>query len=142
MRAFIAHSKNEDKDALVTLKGVIKSCLKARFKTDFDCVLGLEDWERNFAQTYNSKWGDWIESIARRKDSTSGKAIYDLIVIPSMDLVIGRATGEIYKNAISAGVRCCHFNIVTRSIQKITRIEQLPGKPAWSAFYAVHTETI
>lgn len=140
MKAFIAHSKNEDRDALVELKSVIKDCLTARLKKDVECILGVEDWERTFEKTYNSKWSDWIESIGRRKDSTSGKVIYDLIIIPSVDLVIGRATGEIYKHALSAGVRCCHFNMVTHAFQRITRIERLPGRPAWSYFYVIHVE--
>jgi hypothetical protein len=142
MKVFIAHAKTENKDVLLKLKHTIQVLLQARLACDVECVLGLEDWERTFEKSYSRKWGDWIDSISSRKDTTSGKKIYDLIVLVAGDGVVGKATGEMYLRAISNGVKCTYFDSTLHVFRRITHLEQIPGKPSWSQFYVVHTEAV
>lgn len=137
---FYAHrarlSEEELKPEQFVLGTVLKPKMEARFGEEVQ--LTITPGGRDFTAYFQGDWNAWAEGVHTRRNSVTGKLLYDLFVCP--DLFIGRATAMLLITAMGAGRKVFYFDAFTGKLQ-IVRFIACIDDDNWSSGYQLIIRT-
>lgn len=133
IRAFIAHSKGTDAEALPALRHQIVAALQreataAGSDAAITATLGREHHAQHFKRC--GSWDAWARDVALGVHPVTRQPVHDLIVVPAGP--VGKATAEIVRYALEARVRVVEYcNGTFRKVKSITALDDQDYKAGW-----------
>lgn len=131
---FYAHSASEKPEEIEKTKKGIKEIVAQKWvdwkreEPGTRLACGVTAGRDDFNRYFKGDWSEWAESISKRRNATTGKRMFDMIIVPNE--WVGRATAQMINAAVVIGMPVFLFQ--DGSLQRITQVRA--GDPEdWQA---------
>lgn len=118
---FYAHPASEKPKEIEETKQEIKEVIIKKW-TDWgkgtDLACGVTAGRDDFNRYFQGNWSEWAESVSKRRNATTGKRLFDMIIVPSE--WVGKATAQMIDAAVVVGMPVFLFQEGT--VQRITQV--------------------
>lgn len=131
---FYAHrARTEDtelKNGMALVVGLLQPRLERRFGEPVSIT--VTTGQADFNAYFQGDWNNWAGTVASRRNATTGRLLYDILVCP--DLRVGRATGHMLITALGLGRMVMHLNQQAQTIKAVKLVACMDDDD-WSTGY-------
>lgn len=140
INVFYAHKARMDEERMKEEQFILGTVLKPRMERHFgeEVELRITPGGKDFAAYFQGDWNAWAEGVHTRRNSVTGRLLYDLFVCP--DQYVGRATAHMLITALGNGRKIFYFDVDTCTL-KTVRLIACIDDDNWSSGYQLITRT-
>jgi len=137
---FYAHRARVPEEELKGEQFALATTLRPKMEAHFgeEVQLTIVPGAKDFAAYFQGDWNAWAEGVHTRRNSVTGRVLYDLFVCPDQN--VGRATAHMLITAMGAGRKVFHFDAFTGKLS-LVRLIACIDDDNWSSGYQLITRT-